>query len=124
MNKASRVLVTGGAGMVGSAALRLLANRGFHNVLRPSRDELDLLNQKRVDEYFATSRPEHVLMIAAKVGGIGANVTDPVGFLVENVKTETNVFEACRKYGTKKNLFLGSSCIYPRDCPQIGRAHV
>ena len=101
--------------MVGSAISRSLANC---NLLTPSRNELDLCNLQQVNNYFEEHRPEYVLMIGAKVGGIIANKSDPVGFLSENARMQLNLFEACHKYGTKKNLFLGSSCIYPRDCPQ------
>ena len=110
-----KVLLTGASGMVGSAISRSLANC---NLLTPSRNELDLCNLQQVDAYFEKHRPEYVLMIGAKVGGIIANKSDPVGFLSENARMQLNLFEACHKYGTKKNLFLGSSCIYPRDCPQ------
>ena len=111
----SKVLLTGASGMVGSAISRSLANC---NLLTPSRNELDLCNLQQVNNYFEEHRPEYVLMIGAKVGGIIANKSDPVGFLSENARMQLNLFEACHKYGTKKNLFLGSSCIYPRDCPQ------
>ena len=111
----NKVLLTGASGMVGSAISRSLANC---NLLTPSRSELDLCNLQEVNNYFEKHRPEYVLMISAKVGGIIANKSDPVGFLSENARMQLNLFEACHKYGTKKNLFLGSSCIYPRDCPQ------
>lgn len=104
--------------MVGSALLRALGARGYRNVLSPSRRELDLKDGVVVDGYFEKHRPQHVFMIAAKVGGIAANIADPVGFLVDNLRIQINLFEACRKYGTIKNLFLGSSCVYPRECPQ------
>lgn len=112
------VLVTGSSGMVGSAVLRLLQRRSFKQILIPSRRELDLCDWHQVDAYFARYRPDYVFMIAAKVGGIAANRADPVGFLSENVRMEINLFEACYKYHTRKNLFLGSSCVYPRECPQ------
>lgn len=114
-DKFKKILLTGASGMVGSAISRSLAN---FNLLTPSRSELDLCNWQQVDVYFEKHRPEYVLMIGAKVGGIIANKSDPVGFLSENARMQLNLFEACHKYGTKKNLFLGSSCIYPRDCPQ------
>ena len=101
--------------MVGSAISRSLADC---NLLTPSRNELDLCNLRQVNSYFEKHRPEYVLMIGAKVGGIIANKSDPVGFLSDNTRMQLNLFEACHKYETKKNLFLGSSCIYPRDCPQ------
>lgn len=113
-----KVLLTGASGMVGSAVYRLLKSRLNDHLLTPSRKELDLTNQVQVDQYFDIHRPETVLMIAAKVGGIAANKYDPVGFLSENTRSQLNLFEACHKYGVRKSLFLGSSCIYPRECPQ------
>jgi GDP-L-fucose synthase len=77
-----------------------------------------MLSAESVDRWFEANRPRYVFMIGAKVGGIAANSADPVGFMTENVKTQMTLFEACRKHGTEKNLFLGSSCIYPRECPQ------
>lgn len=118
MNKDAKILVTGVTGMVGSALVKLLRNRSFVNVLAPSRAEMDMLSAESVDRWFAANRPDYVFMIGAKVGGIAANSADPVGFMTENVKTQTNLFDACRKFETRKNLFLGSSCIYPRECPQ------
>ena len=114
----STVLITGASGMVGSGVVRLLRRDSFQRVLTPSRRELDLCNREAVDAYFARHRPAHVFMVAAKVGGIAANVADPVDFLSENVRMQVNLFEACHKYRTRKNLFLASSCIYPRKCPQ------
>ncbi|MBD2655388.1 GDP-L-fucose synthase [Synechocystis sp. FACHB-383] len=110
-----KFLLTGVSGMVGSAIKKWLPNK---NLLTPKKDELDLCDRQQVDAYFDQYRPEYVFMIGAKVGGIIANKADPVGFLSENARMQLNLFEACHKYGTKKNLFLGSSCIYPRECPQ------
>jgi GDP-L-fucose synthase len=104
--------------MVGSAVVRLLKDKRCQNFLMPNSQELDLCDRQQVDAYFSKYRPEYVFIIGAKVGGIIANKSDPVGFLSENARMQLNLFEACHKYGTKKNLFLGSSCIYPRDCPQ------
>jgi GDP-L-fucose synthase len=115
LSKQSKVLITGSSGMVGSAIRRHISN-GI--LLNPSRNDLNLCDRQQVDAYFDKHRPEYVFMIGAKVGGIIANKADPVGFLSENARMQLNLFEACHKYGTKKNLFLGSSCIYPRDCPQ------
>ena len=112
------ILVTGTTGMVGFAVCRLLQRRGFTGILSPTRPELDLCRHAQVEEYFARHRPDYVLMVAAKVGGIAANLADPVGFLHENAHMQLNLFEACHKYQARKNLFLGSSCIYPRECPQ------
>lgn len=104
--------------MVGSALAALLQHHSFERLLTPTRKELDLGNPTQVDSYFARYRPDYVFMVAAKVGGIAANKADPVGFLSENVRMQLNLFQACHKYQTRKNLFLGSSCIYPRECPQ------
>lgn len=118
MDRTQAVLITGVTGMVGAAVQRLLVQEGFSHILAPSHQELDLLDQTQVNQYFTAHRPEYVLMIAAKVGGIGANRADPVGFLAENVRMALNLFEACHHYHTRKNLFLGSSCIYPREASQ------
>lgn len=104
--------------MVGSSIKRLIEKKNNLEILAPSHIELDLIDKKKVDRFFEINSPEYVLMIGAKVGGIIANKSDPVGFLSDNARMQLNLFEACHKYGTKKNLFLGSSCIYPRDCPQ------
>jgi GDP-L-fucose synthase len=113
-----KVLLTGTAGMVGSAVYRILEHRANVQLLTPRHGELDLTQQDQVDRYFSIHRPEIVLMIAAKVGGIAANKADPVGFLSENTRIQLNLFEACHKYRVRKSLFLGSSCIYPRESPQ------
>lgn len=118
MQPDARILVTGGAGMVGSAVARLLRARGYRHVLAPPRAELDLLDGAAVMAWFARHRPEHVLMIAAKNGGIAANLADPVGFMTENLRIPLNLYAACLEHGTKKNLFLASSTVYPAQCPQ------
>jgi GDP-L-fucose synthase len=118
LDRNSVVLVTGVGGMVGSAVAGLLLGQKFTQVLAPKKSELDLCNQDQVDAYFSKHKPEHVFMIAARVGGIAANQADPVGFLGKNARMQLNLFEACLKHGTRKNLFLASSCIYPRESPQ------
>jgi GDP-L-fucose synthase len=118
MEKKSVILVTGSTGMVGTVLVAKLQQLSFERILSPSRNDLDLCNGKQVDSFFDRHRPEYVFMLAAKVGGIAANQADPVGFLEENVKIQIHLFDACHKYRTKKNLFLGSSCIFPRECPQ------
>lgn len=114
----NKILITGSTGMVGSALLRKMEQGYSDNILLPRRSELDLNDQTQVNDYFDKHRPDYVFMIAAQVGGIAANKADPVGFMSNNARMELNLFEACYKYETKKNLFLGSSCIYPRECPQ------
>lgn len=114
----SRIYVAGHRGMVGSALLRRLQAAGATNLLTPARDELDLTNQAMVDGFFAQERPEYVFLAAAKVGGILANSMQPAEFLYQNLAIQTNVIHAAWKQGCRKLLFLGSSCIYPRDCPQ------
>ena len=117
-DKQCSIFLTGSAGMVGKSVAKQLNNCLNIKLLTPQKEYLDLCDRQQVDSYFAKHRPEYVFMIGAKVGGIIANKSDPVGFLSENARMQLNLFEACHKYGTKKNLFLGSSCIYPRDCPQ------
>jgi GDP-L-fucose synthase len=114
-----RVLVTGGAGMVGAAALRLLRAQGFQQLQAPSRAELDLRSETAVARYFDAHKPDYVLMIAARVGGIAANIADPVGFLEDNLRMAVNLFAACQRHRVKKALFVGSSCIYPRGKPGL-----
>jgi len=118
LNRSDVVLITGAQGMVGSAVYRLLRVQSEATLLVPARWELDLRNEKQVTKYFERHRPDYVFMIAAKVGGIAANRADPVGFLSENVRIQSNLFECCQKYRVRKSLFLGSSCVYPRNCPQ------
>ncbi len=118
MNKDSRVLVLGSGGLVGSAIKADLLARGYTNLLTPLRAELNLLNQADVQTYFANKKPEYVFLAAAKVGGILANNTYRADFLFENLAIQNNVFEASFKNKVTKLLFLGSSCIYPKACPQ------
>lgn len=118
LQKDERILVTGALGMVGSMLVQTLKKNGFVNLLTPTRGQLELGNQTHVEAYFAQYRPTYVFMIAAKVGGIAANMADPVGFLSENVQMQLNLFAACHKYQVEKSLFLGSSCIYPKESPQ------
>ncbi len=118
MEHDSTILVTGAGGMVGGALSRTLRKRGFVNVLSPLRSELDLTDRLQVLTYFEKTRPSHVFMVAAKVGGIAANIADPVGFITENTRIEINLFEAAHRVSVEKSLFLGSSCIYPREATQ------
>jgi len=112
------IFVAGHGGLVGSAIVRALRAKGRDGLLLRSRSELDLCNQAAVDEFFRTQRPHQVYLAAAKVGGIEANRSQPAQFLRDNLQIQTNVIESARRYGTRKLLFLGSSCIYPRLAPQ------
>ena len=114
----ARIYVAGHRGMVGSALVRLLRREGYRNLILRSRDELDLRDGRRVMEFFDQARPEYVFFAAAKVGGILANSTYPADFIYDNLAIQTNVIHAAYMTGVKKLLFLGSSCIYPRECPQ------
>lgn len=118
MNPHDRIYVAGHHGLVGSAILRLLQAEGCDNLLLRDRSELDLTDQSAVEQFFATERPAYVFLAAAKVGGIHANTAYPAEFLRDNLAIQTNVIHSAWKNGTRKFLFLGSSCIYPRDCPQ------
>ncbi len=114
----SRILVAGARGLVGSAICRNLIASGYTNVYAPSRTELDYLDASAVNRWFAENRPEYVFMAAARVGGILANMTQPVEFLRENMLVQLNLFDAAHRHSVRKVLFLGSSCIYPRVAPQ------
>jgi len=118
MNKSSRIYVAGHRGLVGSAIARRLQADGFENlVLRTSR-ELDLRNQSEVESFFSKERPEFVFLAAAKVGGIHANNSFPADFIRDNLQMQTNVIDSAHRHGTRKLLFLGSSCVYPKFAPQ------
>lgn len=118
MNLDSRIYIAGHRGLVGSALVRRLTADGVTNLILRSHSELDLTNQAAVEAFFAAEQPEYVFLAAAKVGGIHANSTYPAEFIHDNLAIQTNVIHNAWKHGTKKLLFLGSSCIYPRDCPQ------
>ena len=118
MNKDSKIYVAGHRGLVGSAFIRRLEAEGYTNLITRSHDELDLLRQDQVEAFFKSERPEFVLLAAAKVGGIWGNNTYPAQFIYENLAIQTNVIHAAYINNVKKLLFLGSSCIYPKHCPQ------
>ncbi len=118
MLKKSKIYVAGHRGLVGSAILRKLKEKGYKNIIVKSHQELDLLNQAAVDTFFKKYKPEYVFLAAAKVGGILANKEKPAEFIYENLMIAANVINAAYKYKVKKLLFLGSSCIYPRLAPQ------
>ena len=114
MNKDSKIFVAGHRGLVGSAIVRVLNERGYSNILTRTRNELNLLNQKEVFDFFDSEKPEYVFDAAAKVGGIYANDTYSGDFIYENIQIQTNLIHSAWKFGVKKFLFLGSVCIYPK----------
>lgn len=118
MNKSAKIFVSGHRGMVGSALVRSLQAKGYTNVITATRDELDLLDQKAVYAFLERERPEYVFIAAAKVGGIHANNTYRADFIFQNLSIESNLIHGAHLAGIQKLMFLGSSCIYPRDCPQ------
>lgn len=118
MGPASRVYIAGHRGLVGSAICRYLTVAGYDRLLLRTRRELDLTERSTVWDFFQNERPEYVVLAAAKVGGIHANSTYPVDFLRDNLLIQSNVIDACYEFGVKRLLFLGSSCIYPKLCPQ------
>ncbi len=118
MNKSSRIYVAGHRGLVGSAILRGLTTAGFSQVITSSSAELDLRQQAAVDAFFNSEQPEYVFLAAAKVGGIHANSSFPAEFIRDNLQIQTNVIDAAWRHGSKKLLFLGSSCIYPKLASQ------
>lgn len=118
MNKDSRIYVAGHRGMVGSALVRRLDKAGHHNIITRTRQELDLVRQQEVEDFFKEVKPEYVFLAAAKVGGIHANNVYRAEFLYQNLMIESNIIEAAHRVGVKKLLFLGSSCIYPKMASQ------
>ena len=118
MRTSDKIFVAGHRGLVGGAVLRALQDRGFTELLTRSRSEVDLSEQAAVERMFREERPDVVILAAAKVGGIQANSDQPVEFLLQNLRVQNNVIEAAHTYGTRKLLFLGSSCIYPKHAPQ------
>ena len=118
MEKDSKIYVAGYRGLVGSAIARHLKALGYTNLILLTSRELDLKRQSEVEAFFARERPEYVFMAAARVGGILANNTYPADFIYDNIAIQTNLIHASYMNGVKKLLFLGSSCIYPRHCPQ------
>jgi len=118
MNKSAKIFVAGHRGMVGSAITRSLLTKDYTNIITATRDQLDLLDQKAVYAFLEYERPEYVFIAAAKVGGIHANNTYRADFIFQNLSIESNLIHGAHLAGIQKLMFLGSSCIYPRDCPQ------
>lgn len=118
MDKNAKIYVAGHRGLVGSALMRQLVQQGYTNIVTRTHAELDLTNQALVEEFFAKEKPEYVFLAAAKVGGIYANNTYPAEFIYENLAIQTNVIHQSYLNGVKRLLFLGSSCIYPKEAPQ------
>ena len=118
MQPQDRIYVAGHRGLVGSAIYRELVRQGYHNILTRTHDELDLCDEVAVDAFISQAKPDFVFLAAAKVGGILANNSYPADFIRDNLIIQTNVIEASRNAAVKRLLFLGSSCIYPKLCPQ------
>jgi len=118
MDSNSKVYVAGNTGLVGSAIVRMLHMKGYTNILSTPSSHFDLRRQDDVERFFKNNEPEYVYLAAAKVGGIGANKDYPGHFIYDNLMIQSNIIHAARKFGVKKLLFLGSSCIYPKMCEQ------
>ncbi|KAF5801288.1 putative GDP-L-fucose synthase [Helianthus annuus] len=118
LDKSAKIFVAGHRGLVGSAVVRRLRTLGYTNLILRSHSELDLTNQSAVKTFFSIEKPQYVILAAAKVGGIHANNTYPADFITINLQIQTNVIDSAYRYGVKKLLFLGSSCIYPKHAPQ------
>jgi GDP-L-fucose synthase len=118
MEKNSKIFVAGHRGLVGSAIVRNLENKGYSNIIQRNHSELDLTDQNNVYQFFDKIRPEYVILAAAKVGGINANNTMPAEFIYQNLMIQNNVIQSSHIFKVKKLLFLGSTCIYPKMAPQ------
>jgi len=118
MNSESKIYVAGNTGLVGSAIVRMLHRKGYTNIVSSPSSYWDLRRQDDVGRFFQVNQPEYVYLAAAKVGGIGANKDYPGHFIYDNLMIQSNIINAARKFGVKKLLFLGSSCIYPKMCEQ------
>lgn len=118
MNKSDKIFVAGHRGLVGSAIVRKLQDEGFDNLILKTKQELDLRNQKDVQEFFEKEKPDYVFLAAAKVGGINWNWTNPGEFIYDNLAIQINVIDSAYRNECKKLLFLGSACIYPKVTPQ------
>lgn len=114
----AKIYIAGHTGLVGSALLERCMEKGCGNIVVKTHNELDLTRQQDVEEFFSKEQPVEVILLAARVGGIQANMTYPAQFIYENIAIQANVIHSAYLYGTKKLLFLGSACSYPRECPQ------
>lgn len=118
MDKSAKIYIAGHRGLVGSAILRKFQSEGYQNTITKTHSELDLTKQQLVEKFFNKEKPDYVIIAAARVGGIKANMTYPAEFLYENLSIQNNIIWSAVKNDTKKLMFLGSSCIYPRECSQ------
>jgi GDP-L-fucose synthase len=118
MDKNAKIYVAGHTGLAGSALVRKLRALGYKSIIGRKQSELDLTRQEAVESFFSSEKPEYVILAAAKVGGIVANNTYPAEFIRDNLAIQTNVIHSAWEHNVKRLIFLGSSCIYPRDCPQ------
>jgi len=118
MNKSSKIYIAGHRGLVGSAIVKNLQSKGYTNLVYRTHKELDLMNQEAVANFFKEEKPEYVILAAAKVGGIVANNTYRADFIYENLQIQNNVIHQSYLNGVTKLLFLGSTCIYPKNAPQ------
>lgn len=114
----SRIYIAGHTGLLGSAILKILKNRGYKNIIIKSHEELDLCNKNEVENFFALNEIDYIFLCAGKVGGIIGNKTSPASYLYENIAIQTNIFEMVIKYNIKNIIFYGSSCTYPKRCTQ------
>jgi len=118
VDKSSKIYVAGHRGLVGSAIVRNLKDKGYTNIIGKTHSELDLIDQQAVRKFFEEEKPDYVFLAAAKVGGIHANNTYPADFIYENLQIQSNIIKAAHDFKVKKLLFLGSTCIYPKMAPQ------
>lgn len=118
MERNAKIYIAGHNGLVGSAIVRNLTKKGYTNLITKTRQELDLLNERDVFDFFENEKPDYVFLAAAKVGGIHANETYPADFIYQNLQIQNTIIHNAYLHKAKKLLFLGSSCIYPRNCPQ------
>jgi GDP-L-fucose synthase len=118
MKSSDKIYIAGHSGLVGSAIMRRLHALGYTNIVAPAHHELDLIDRQRVQDFFQAEQPDHVFLCAARVGGILANSDYPAEFIYENLAIQTNVIHEAWRAQVKRLIFLGSSCIYPRECPQ------